>query len=103
MAKKVRRSSTIPAQQNQPARDRVTRAEAETRRSRRAQESAAEAYKPSPAWLVPTAVTLLILGILYMVVYYISSAQFPLPIGDWNLAVGIGILLAGGGLLTFWR
>ncbi len=58
---------------------------------------------PSPPWLVPVAVTLLIVGLLYLVVFYISSAQLPLPIGDWNLAVGLGIILVGGVFLSNWR
>lgn len=61
------------------------------------------AVAPNPAWLAPTAVTLLILGLLYLVVYYLSAGTVPLPIGDWNLAVGFGVMLAGGGMLMFWK
>lgn len=57
----------------------------------------------NPAWLAPTAVVLLILGLLYLVTYYISAGQLPLPIGDWNLAVGFGVLMVGGGMLMFWK
>lgn len=77
---------------------RAARAEAQSTQRRRV---AAEA--PNPAWLAPTAVTLLILALLYLVVYYITSAQLPLPIGDWNLAVGVGLLMVGGGMLMFWK
>ncbi len=57
----------------------------------------------NPAWLAPTAVTLLIIGLLYLVTYYLSSGMLPLPIGDWNLAVGFGVLMVGGGMLMFWK
>ena len=57
--------------------------------------------EPPPGW--PTAVVLLILGLLYLVTYYISAGQLPLPIGDWNLAVGFGVLMVGGGMLMFWK
>ena len=57
----------------------------------------------NPAWLAPTAVVLLVLGLLYLVTYYISQGQLPLPIGDWNLAVGFGVLMVGGGMLMFWK
>ncbi|WP_422115645.1 cell division protein CrgA [Brachybacterium sp. UNK5269] len=57
----------------------------------------------NPAWLAPTAVTLLIIGLLYLVTYYLSSGMLPLPIGDWNLAVGFGVLMVGGGILMFWK
>jgi len=57
----------------------------------------------NPSWLAPTAVVLLILGLAYLVTYYISSGQLPLPIGDWNLAAGFGVLMVGGGMLMFWK
>ena len=57
----------------------------------------------NPAWLAPTAVTLLIVGLAYLVTYYISAGQLPLPIGDWNLAAGFGVLMVGGGMLMFWK
>jgi uncharacterized membrane protein len=57
----------------------------------------------NPQWLAPTAVVLLILGLAYLVTYYISAGQLPLPISDWNLAVGFGVLMVGGGMLMFWK
>lgn len=75
-------------------------AEAEQARSGRRRVRAAA---PNPAWLAPTAVTLLILGLVYLVIYYITAGQLPLPIDDWNLAVGFGLLVVGGGLLMRWK
>lgn len=57
----------------------------------------------NPAWLAPAAVVLLVLGLAYLVTYYLSSGLLPLPIGDWNLAVGFGVLMVGGGMLMFWK
>ncbi|MDN5822276.1 MAG: cell division protein CrgA [Brachybacterium sp.] len=57
----------------------------------------------NPTWLAPTAVVLLVVGLAYLVTYYISSGQLPLPIGDWNLAAGFGVLMVGGGMLMFWK
>ena len=57
----------------------------------------------NPSWLAPTAVVFLVLGLLYLVTYYISSGLLPLPIGDWNLAAGFGVLMVGGGMLMFWK
>lgn len=57
----------------------------------------------NPAWLVPAALTLLILGLVYLVAYYLSAGTLPLPIGDWNLAAGFGLMLVGGGMLMFWK
>lgn len=61
------------------------------------------AASQNPEWLAPAAVVLLILGLAYLVTYYISAGQLPLPIGDWNLAVGFGVLMVGGGMLMFWK
>ncbi len=60
--------------------------------------------KPSPRWWVPTMVALLLLGLAYIVVFYLSTTQYPIPkIGSWNLVVGFGILLTGFGMTTRWR
>lgn len=75
-------------------------AAAETARTGR-RRVAAEA--PNPAWLAPTAVVFLILGLIYLVTFYLSSGTLPLPIGDWNLAAGFGVMLVGGGMLMFWK
>jgi len=62
--------------------------------------------KPSanPPWLVPTMGTLLILGPLWIIAYYIGAEiPFMSDLGVWNLAIGFGILTAGFVLLTRWR
>lgn len=58
----------------------------------------------NPAWLVPTMVSLMLVGLLWVVVSYFVSARYPIPgIGQWNLAIGFGLML-GGFLLTMrWR
>jgi cobalamin biosynthesis Mg chelatase CobN len=75
-------------------------ADAERRRPARAQ---APANAPSPAWLAPTAVVLLIVGLLYLVVYYLSQGLLPLPVDRWNLLIGFGIMGIGGISLMFWK
>jgi hypothetical protein len=57
----------------------------------------------TPNWIAPLAVVLLIVGLIYLVTYYLSSATMPLPIGDWNLLVGFGVLAMGGVTLMFWK
>lgn len=57
----------------------------------------------NPRWLVPAALTFLLLGLCYLVTFYLTSGQLPLPIGDWNLAVGFGALMVGGGMFMFWK
>lgn len=58
----------------------------------------------SPPWWAPTFVTLLIAGLIWLVVYYFSGAKFPIPgFGYGNLAVGIGLMLAGFIMTLRWR
>lgn len=57
----------------------------------------------NPRWLLPTAITLLILGPAWIVTYYISRAQYPLDIGDWNLLVGFAFMAGAMLLLTRWK
>ena len=57
----------------------------------------------NPKWLVPTMSTFLVLGPLWIVVYYVSKAQYPLEIGHWNIGVGFVMLLVAMGLATRWK
>lgn len=60
--------------------------------------------KESPSWWVPTAVVLMVVGMLWVVVTYIAQSQAPIPgLGSWNLAVGFGVLLAGFLMTLRWR
>lgn len=105
--KQARRSATTPGGEvSEKAKDstRSTSArKAAAAESARTTGRRVAAAGQNPAWLAPTAVTLLIIGLLYLVTYYLSSGMLPLPIGDWNLAVGFGVLMVGGGMLMFWK
>ncbi|MFS0699971.1 cell division protein CrgA [Cellulomonas sp. 179-A 4D5 NHS] len=60
--------------------------------------------KVSPRWLVPVMLGLMILGLVWIVVTYIMRSEYPIPgIGQWNLAIGFALILAGFALTTRWR
>ncbi len=62
------------------------------------------AKKPSPIWLPIAAVTLIVAGIGWLVVYYLSETAYPVASwGYWNLAVGFGGMVASLILLSRWR
>lgn len=64
----------------------------------------AEPKATNPAWLVPTALTLLILGPVWIVIYYISAGNYPIPgIGNSNMFIGFGILAASMVLFSRWK
>lgn len=80
--------------------------ESKSRKKPAATQRPASAAVPreTPSWLVPTMITLLIVGLAWIVLAYLSSFAFPLPaIGQWNIAVGFGFFIAGLGLATRWR
>ncbi len=60
---------------------------------------------PSPRWLAPLMLVLFGLGILWLVVYYLSEGDMPVAgeLGAWNLLVGFGFIIAGFVLSTQWR
>jgi hypothetical protein len=65
---------------------------------------AAATKKPSPTWLPVTAVVLIVLGIAWLVVFYLSGGAY--PIGSWqywNLAIGFGGMVSALMLLSKWR
>jgi hypothetical protein len=49
-------------------------------------------------------VAVMLLGLVWVVVYYLSSGALPIEaIGAWNLAVGFGLILGGFGMTAGWR
>ncbi|QWW19609.1 cell division protein CrgA [Schaalia sp. 19OD2882] len=59
---------------------------------------------PSPQWWAPVFLTFLLLGLVWVLVYYISQAQYPIPgLNWWNLVIGLGSMLVGLFMLMRWR
>jgi hypothetical protein len=68
------------------------------------------ARRPSPMWLPVTAVALIVVGIAWLVIYYLTNGFFEVSaltalynLGYWNLAIGFGCMVAALGLLSKWR
>ena len=60
--------------------------------------------KVSPPWLAPTMVGCLIVGLVWIVVFYVSQQAWPIgAIGPGNLVVGFAFLVGGVVLSTRWR
>lgn len=65
--------------------------------------SAAEA--PSGRWVPITGSALLLLGLAWIVVYYVAGNDIPVmrELDSWNLLIGMGIVVAGFMVFTRWR
>ena len=65
---------------------------------------------PNPVWFKPVMFGFMLLGLAWIVVYYISGSQLPLgkmfpevDIDAWNIVVGFGLLMVGFGMSTRWK
>jgi hypothetical protein len=46
----------------------------------------------------------MIIGLLWIIVFYISQGQFPVPDWEsWNIVAGFGIAIVGFLMTTRWR
>jgi hypothetical protein len=62
------------------------------------------ARRPSASWVPITAVVLIVVGIGWLVTFYLSAGQYPvLSWQYWNLAIGFGAMVSALALLARWR
>ncbi|OZG61470.1 septation inhibitor protein [Bifidobacterium lemurum] len=68
-------------------------------------EESIKGTKSNPRWFVPLFCTLMIIGLIWAVVYYLSpSGSWPIPnIGAWNLAIAFAIIMVGFLMTMWWR
>ncbi|WP_018157511.1 cell division protein CrgA [Demetria terragena] len=62
----------------------------------------------NPSWWAPVMCTLMLVGLLWIVVFYVASDgtknTWPIPgIGYGNLAIGFGLIMAGFLMTTRWK
>jgi hydrogenase-4 membrane subunit HyfE len=85
------------------------RPKAEQSSKRRAQAESAAARKakalgPNPPWFLPVMVGLMVIGLVWIVVFYITQGSFPIgSLNNWNLLIGFALLMAGFFMTTRWR
>jgi hypothetical protein len=71
---------------------------------REAKRRAAAARADNPTWWAPVFVTLLLVGLAWIVVFYVSQGLWPIvAFGYWNLVIGFGLLIAGFLMTMRWR
>jgi hypothetical protein len=62
---------------------------------------------PSPSWYPITMVVVMVLGLAYLVVYYLTNSGQGVPVMEdlhaWNFAVGFGVMMLGLIMAVRWR
>ncbi|MEP7021965.1 MAG: cell division protein CrgA [Pseudonocardiales bacterium] len=67
--------------------------------------TASKALAPSPTWYPVVMAVVLVIGLAYLVVYYLAGQSIPImkDLTGWNFAVGFGIMLVGLIMAVRWR
>ena len=87
-----------------PVRSRRKRKGAELSGTETAERAVKARNQLTPRWWITTMVTLMVLGLAWIVVFYLSSAKYPVPGWDnWNLVAGFGLVLVGFAMTTRWK
>jgi hypothetical protein len=59
---------------------------------------------PNAVWFKPVMFGFMLIGLIWIIVFYVSQGSFPLPqLGTWNILVGFGIMFIGFLMTTRWR
>jgi hypothetical protein len=58
----------------------------------------------SPPWLAPLMIGFFVVGIVWLVLFYVTGGSLPVKsLGNLNLLVGFGFIIAGFVTSTQWR
>jgi hypothetical protein len=70
----------------------------------RSVEPRSDAQAPNPVWFKPVMFGFMLLGLIWIIVFYVSGSNYPVPaLGTWNILVGFGIMFVGFLMTTRWR
>lgn len=59
---------------------------------------------PNPIWFKPVMFGFMLIGLVWIIVFYLSQASLPIPsVGSWNILIGFGIMFIGFLMTTRWR
>ena len=59
---------------------------------------------PNPGWFKPVMFGFMLVGLIWIIVFYISQGTLPIPsLQSWNILVGFGIAFIGFLMTTRWR
>lgn len=60
--------------------------------------------KRTPTWYIALMLGFMVIGLLWLMVFYISGTTYPIPgIEYWNIGIGVGLMMVGLIMTTGWR
>jgi len=81
----------------------MARTSARTKTERPAETRSSE-QAPNPVWFKPVMFGFMLLGLVWIIVFYVSGSTLPIPeLGSINILIGFGIMFVGFLMTTRWR
>ena len=76
---------------------------ARTAPKRREERELSGTDAPNPVWYKPVMFGFMLIGLVWIVVYYISGMYPIAGLGSWNILIGFGIAFVGFLMTLRWR
>lgn len=96
----------MPESKTRKAADDKRKANLKRERARKDADRRRRARVPgSRRWVAPTFVILGLLGVAWLIMYYIASPyiSFIAQLGGWNILIGLGLMGAAFVVSTLWK
>ncbi len=87
------------------SRTRKTTAEKRRLKAQRASKPKKVKAPSSRRWVPPTFITVGLLGVAWLITYYVAGQSIPLmsDLGNWNILIGMGGMAAAFVIATLWK
>ncbi len=85
-----------------------TRKSTDDKQRRKARAAAKPQKVKAPSsrrWVPPAFITVGLLGVAWLITYYVAGPSIPFmaALGNWNILIGMGGMAGAFGLATLWR
>jgi hypothetical protein len=86
----------------------VRKAAAEKQKAKKSPDARPKKTPRAPGsrrWVPPTFITVGLLGVAWLIVYYVAGQSIPFmsDLGNWNILIGMGGMAAAFVIATFWK
>ncbi|HKU10803.1 cell division protein CrgA [Sinomonas sp.] len=80
--------------------NKAAKARSKAKKKRRTRKAAG----PTPQWYKYLMFGLMVVGLLWIIVFYVTQGLYPVPaLGNWNILVGFGVAITGFLMTLRWR